>query len=161
MQQKARLEVTCTNRPYFTFCLVSIRTSRPLPSSYDRMKSPQPNMLLATPRQSLEFVGAKVKVLVDAISDLRQYHLDHVVQLLELVLVGDQSTRKSSLMSVLTEIQLPKDQGICTRYPANIKTSPVDTWSCKILLQQYFRYENPRGRTIDSRSVTKKNLFPL
>lgn len=119
------------------------------------MAQPQPPS-----RQGLEFVGAKVKVLVDAINDLRQFGLDHVVQLPELVLVGDQSAGKSSLMSALTEVQLPKGQGICTKCPANIKTGPADTWTCKISLQQYFRYENSRGRGIDSRSVTKKQPFP-
>lgn len=110
--------------------------------------------------QGLEFVGLKVKLLVDAINDLRQFGLDHVIQLPELVLVGDQSHGKSSLMSALTEVQLPKGLGICTRCPANIKTSPADTWSCKISLEQYFRYENPRGRAINEKSITSKQPFP-
>lgn len=109
----------------------------------------------------MEFVGRHVKVLVDAISDLRNFGLDHVVELPELVLVGDQSAGKSSLMSALTEVQLPRDQGICTKCPANIKTSPAEEgWTCKVSLQQYYRYENPNGRIIDSRSVTRKNPFP-
>jgi hypothetical protein len=109
----------------------------------------------------LEFVGQKVKILVDAINDLRLYGLDHVVQLPELVLVGDQSAGKSSLMSALTEVQLPRDQGMCTKCPANIKTSPADTWSCKVSLQQYWKYANPLCKVVDMRTVTKKNPFPL
>jgi len=93
------------------------------------------SMALAKP-QGLEFVGSKVKILVDAISDLRRYGLQHVVELPELVLVGDQSAGKSSLMSALTEVKLPRDQGICTKCPANIKTSPANKWSCKISLVQ-------------------------
>lgn len=61
--------------------------------------------------QGFEIVGKNVKILVDAISDLREFDLSHVVELPELVLVGDQSAGKSSLMSALTEIQLPRDQG--------------------------------------------------
>ncbi|KAH9211941.1 P-loop containing nucleoside triphosphate hydrolase protein [Leptodontidium sp. 2 PMI_412] len=110
--------------------------------------------------QGLEFVGQKVKILVDAINDLRNFGLEQVVDLPELVLVGDQSAGKSSLMSALTEVQLPRDQGICTKCPANLKTSPAETWSCKVSLQRYYRYENPRGGIIDQKSVTKKNPFP-
>jgi hypothetical protein len=85
--------------------------------------------------QGLELVDQKVKILVDAISELRKLGLGHVVQLPELVLIGDQSASKSSLMSALTEVQLPNDQGICTKCPANIKTSPSDTWTCQVSLQ--------------------------
>lgn len=113
-----------------------------------------------TPTQGLELVGQKVKILVDAISELRNFGLDHVVQLPELVLVGDQSAGKSSLMSALTEVQLPKDQGICTKCPANIKTSPSDTWSCKVSLQQYYKYVSPGPRGVESKHVTKTRPFP-
>jgi GTPase SAR1 family protein len=105
-------------------------------------------------------VGRNVKVLVDAINQLRKFGLDHVVQLPELVLVGDQSAGKSSLMSALTEVSLPRDQGICTKCPANITTSPASLWSCKVSLQQYYRYVNPGPRGVDSKNVTKKNPFP-
>ncbi|PMD65465.1 uncharacterized protein K444DRAFT_519277 [Hyaloscypha bicolor E] len=110
--------------------------------------------------QGLELVGQKVKILVDAISELRNFGLDHVVQLPELVLVGDQSAGKSSLMSALTEVQLPKDQGICTKCPANIKTSPSDTWTCQVSLQQYYKYISPGPRGVESRHVTKARPFP-
>jgi len=112
------------------------------------------------PDQGLEFVGQKVKLLVDAISELRKFGLDHVIGLPELVLVGDQSAGKSSLMSALTEVQLPRDQGICTRCPANIKTSPANTWSCKVSLQQYYKYINPGLKGVEVKHVTKNNPFP-
>ncbi|KAE8453298.1 hypothetical protein EG329_011365 [Mollisiaceae sp. DMI_Dod_QoI] len=142
---------------------VSARTSRLSPShTYhpSNHHSNQAEMDPPPPSQGLEFVGRNVKVLVDAISDLQKYGLEHVVSLPELVLVGDQSAGKSSLMSALTEVQLPRDQGICTKCPANIKTSPADEWSCKVSLQQSYRYDNPRGRIINSSSVNKKNPFP-
>lgn len=105
--------------------------------------------------QGLEFVGKKSSLLINAISDLRKFGLQHVVELPELVLVGDQSAGKSSLMSALTEVQLPKDQGICTKCPANIKTAPGDTWSCKVVLQQDYKYQQPRGKI----TVTQRSPF--
>lgn len=108
--------------------------------------------------QGLEYLGRNVKLLVDAISDLQTFGLSHVVGLPELVLVGDQSAGKSSLMSALTEVQLPRAQGICTKCPANITTSPAEEWSCKVSLQQNYRYD-PR-RKADVKSVKKSDPFP-
>lgn len=128
-----------------------------LPSTASQSQSSQDQMAPARP-QGLEFVGSKVKLLVDGISELRKFGLQHVVALPELVLVGDQSAGKSSLMSALTEVKLPRDQGICTKCPANIKTSPAETWSCKISLQQEYRY-SPSNRITEA-TVTKNNPFP-
>jgi len=139
--------------------LVSVPTSQaPVPGPSSQYIDPMAEEAQAT--KGLELVGQKVKILVDAISELRNFGLDHVVQLPELVLVGDQSHGKSSLMSALTEVQLPKDQGITTKCPTNIKTSPAETWSCQVSLQQHYKYEFPGPRNIDLKRVTKARPFP-
>lgn len=84
---------------------------------------------MPAPGASLELVGEKVSLLVNAIEELRKLGLKEIdTELPELVLVGDQSAGKSSLMGAIAEINLPKDKGMCTRCPANIKTSSADTW---------------------------------
>jgi GTPase SAR1 family protein len=108
----------------------------------------------------LHLVGHRVQVLVDAIQDFREFGVDHVVQLPELVLVGDQSAGKSSLMSALAEIHLPQSAGCCTRCPAHIKTTPAETWTCKISLEREYSYNPLSGRPIESRDVTKNKPFP-
>ena len=145
--------------PHSHALIVSARTSRPSSRPNDATRA-APMAEVPAAQTGLEFVGQDAKILVDAINDLRQFGLDHVVQLPELVLVGDQSAGKSSLMSALTEVQLPRDQGMCTKCPANIKTAPAEFWSCKVSLQQYYKYVDPGGKVIDSRTVTKKNPFP-
>jgi ABC-type arginine transport system ATPase subunit len=90
----------------------------------------------------LHTVGRGVKIFVDAIEQLREIGLNNVVQLPELVLVGDQSAGKSSLMGALAEIHLPKSGGTCTRCPAHIKTATAAQWSCKISLRQEYRYSS-------------------
>lgn len=92
----------------------------------------------ATPESGLHIVGRKANILVDAINELRGFGLDHVVPLPELVLVGDQSAGKSSLMSALAEIQLPRSEGICTRCPASIQTLPKKEWTCTVSLEKKF-----------------------
>ncbi len=109
---------------------------------------------------SLHIVGRRVQVLVDAIHDFRKFGVDHVVQLPELVLVGDQSAGKSSLMGALAEIHLPQNVGCCTRCPAHIKTAPAEAWSCKVSLQQFYSYEPLSGRPLDPKDVTRNRPFP-
>jgi GTPase SAR1 family protein len=105
-------------------------------------------------------VGHRVQVLVDAIQDLREFGVDHFVGLPELVLVGDQSAGKSSLMGALTEIHLPQSAGCCTRCPAHIKTTPAEVWTCKISLEQQYSYEPINGRPIELKDVTRNRPFP-
>lgn len=69
------------------------------------------------PGQGLEIVGKKVKLLVDAIEDLRKLGLRALDTVLpELVLVGDQSAGKSSLMGAIAEINLPRATGTYTLF---------------------------------------------
>lgn len=44
----------------------------------------------------------------------------------QLVVVGDQSSGKSSVLEALTGLPLPRDSGLCTRFPTQIlfKRSP-------------------------------------
>jgi len=108
------------------------------------------------PGASLQLVGAKVNLLVDAIEELRQLGLKEInTELPELVLVGDQSAGKSTLMGAIAEINLPKDKGMCTRCPANIKTAPADTWSCSVSLHEYYHFTTEKSRV-----PTKAKPFP-
>lgn len=94
--------------------------------------------------------------MVDAIEELRKLGLKEIdTELPELVLVGDQSAGKSSLMGAIAEINLPKDMGMCSRCPANIKTSPGETWACTVSLHEYYQYTNG-----SSRAPTKLQAFP-
>ena len=109
---------------------------------------------------SLQIVGEKVKLLVDAIEDLRKLGLREIdTELPELVLVGDQSAGKSSLMGAIAEINLPKNSGMCTRCPANIKTSSsVDgSWSCVVSLQESYYHQPDHRRNL---IPTKNQPFP-
>ena len=110
------------------------------------------------PGASLEIVGEKTNELVTAIEELRQLGLKELdTELPELVLVGDQSAGKSTLMGAIAEINLPKDKGMCTRCPTNIKTSPGNSWSCKVSLHQYYYYSTDSKRTP---APNKANRFP-
>ncbi|CAB4286012.1 unnamed protein product [Prunus armeniaca] len=60
----------------------------------------------------------KIRPLLDAVDKLRNLMvMDEGIQLPTIVVVGDQSSGKSSVLESLAGISLPRGQGICTRVP--------------------------------------------
>ncbi|KAI1497687.1 P-loop containing nucleoside triphosphate hydrolase protein [Biscogniauxia marginata] len=106
-------------------------------------------------------IGIKLKACNDTLGTLQQLGIQHVATLPELVLVGDQSSGKSSLMSALARLDLPRSSGICTRCPFHIRMSSSNGshWSCTISLQQDYDYRPPNRRVKES-DVTRTNPLP-
>ncbi|KAG5222141.1 dynamin-related protein [Salix suchowensis] len=60
----------------------------------------------------------RIRPLLDAVDKLRHLQvMKEGIQLPTIVVVGDQSSGKSSVLESLTGISLPRGQGICTRVP--------------------------------------------
>ncbi|CZS92619.1 uncharacterized protein RAG0_03180 [Rhynchosporium agropyri] len=126
-----------------------------IPSRSSRLPSTPTPRAPKHPRQThpprmesgLEVVGRNVKKLVETIEKLKRIGLKSIdAQLPELVLVGDQSAGKSSLMGAIAEINLPKGQSMCTRCPTNIRTSSSETWTCIITLEISYSFQAHKGR---------------
>ncbi|KAI1823128.1 P-loop containing nucleoside triphosphate hydrolase protein [Xylaria intraflava] len=104
-------------------------------------------------------IGLKMQKYNDALGEFQLLGISQVAVLPELVLVGDQSSGKSTLMSALARLNIPTSSGICTRCPLHIRMSSSSHWSCSISLQQPYRYEVPKGPIVQS-DVTDDNPFP-
>ncbi|KAI0597954.1 P-loop containing nucleoside triphosphate hydrolase protein [Biscogniauxia sp. FL1348] len=102
-------------------------------------------------------IGVKFKALNDTLGTLQQLGIQNETPLPELVLVGDQSSGKSSL----TRLDLPKSSGICTRCPFHIRMTGSNTphYSYTVSLQQDYDY-NPTSRRFKESDVTRSNPFP-
>ncbi|KAG8374967.1 hypothetical protein BUALT_Bualt10G0050700 [Buddleja alternifolia] len=62
--------------------------------------------------------NARIRPLLDAVDRLRHLKItEEGIQLPTIVVVGDQSSGKSSVLESLAGISLPRGQGICTRVP--------------------------------------------
>ncbi|XXG96246.1 hypothetical protein Hte_002527 [Hypoxylon texense] len=107
-------------------------------------------------------IGLKQKACNDTLGDLQTLGVSHVAALPELVLVGDQSSGKSSLMSGLARVNLPRSAGVCTRCPLHIRliSSNLDRWSCSVSLQQDFDFQPFPDRKPRTSDVTRTNPFP-
>jgi len=58
--------------------------------------------------------------VLNIIAQLRKCGLDSVLQLPQIVVCGDQSAGKSSVLEALTEIPFPRSDNLCTRYATEI-----------------------------------------
>ncbi|KAI3324441.1 dynamin family protein [Xylariaceae sp. AK1471] len=105
-------------------------------------------------------IGMKLRAFNDTLGDLQRLGVSHVAALPELVLVGDQSAGKSSLMSGLARVNLPRSAGVGTRCPLHIRliASTNAHWSCTVALQLDYDFE-PKGK-IKKSDVTASNPFP-
>ncbi len=104
-------------------------------------------------------MGLKLKAINDALGKLQTLGIQHVASQPEIVLVGDQSAGKSSLMSALAGLDLPQSQGTCTRCPMHIRLSRATEWCCRISLHIDYKY-SPGPKAITARNVTSNNKFP-
>jgi len=111
------------------------------------------------PNRALKDFGQKLKDINDALGELQARGIQHVANLPELVLVGDQSSGKSSLMSAIAGLTLPRSTGTCTRCPIHIRVSRADEWSCRVYLKIDYAYQQ-RDRPITKEDVTNRDKFP-
>lgn len=110
--------------------------------------------------KNLKDIGQHLKKFNDTLGSLQQLGIHHDTPLPELILVGDQSSGKSSLMSAISQIILPRSDGVCTRCPIHIRLSSDSTWRCRISLQQDYAYNPPNDLPITEADVTDTNPFP-
>lgn len=58
--------------------------------------------------------------ILDTVAKIRKCGLDSILSLPQLVVCGDQSTGKSSVLEALTEIPFPRNDNLCTRFATEI-----------------------------------------
>lgn len=104
----------------------------------------------AIPDLVIETLGRGVKELVQAINKIEQLGITKVAgDTPKIVVIGDQSTGKSSVINAISGIQVPRSSGTCTRCPMQITLTenkePNARWRCEVSLRQEFWYDGNRA----------------
>jgi len=74
----------------------------------------------------------KQRLVLDTIAQIRKCGLESVLSLPQLVVCGDQSAGKSSVLEALTEIPFPRNDNLCTRFATEIILRRATTTSLTI-----------------------------
>ncbi|KAL8781027.1 MAG: hypothetical protein Q9213_006204 [Squamulea squamosa] len=117
----------------------------------------------------LELLGQGMKAFVTVVQNLRDLGVEELVlPLPKIVVLGDQSTGKSSLIEGISGIKVPRSSGTCTRCPLELNLTPAEAgspWKATIYLQKRYIYEGPQlqpfGKSAAARGEAATKSRPL
>lgn len=99
---------------------------------------------------------------------LRDLNIGQHVPLPQLVVVGDQSSGKSSLLESLSGIPFPKDQSLCTRHVTQITSRRASEHSVKISInpgprvsEEHRKHVEAFNKTLPSRQDFRKQFVDI
>ncbi|XP_021822547.1 dynamin-related protein 4C-like [Prunus avium] len=102
----------------------------------------------------------KIRPLLDAVDKLRSLEvMEEGIQLPTIVVVGDQSSGKSSVLESLAGISLPRGQGICTRVPLIMRLQHHSDPEPELSLEYNGRVEHTDEDNISEDIVNATNLI--
>ncbi|KAL0571650.1 hypothetical protein V5O48_010308 [Marasmius crinis-equi] len=112
--------------------------------------------------------ASRRKDLLAVVNQLRSLGAQGELDLPRIVIIGNQSAGKSSVVEALSGISLPRDAGTCTRAPIECRlTSSSEPWSCKIRIRYEYDSSGKRlhqvknvsfGKTITSKMDVEEAL---
>lgn len=106
---------------------------------------------------SAPVLGEEAQKLISCNQKLQELGIDDTIKLARIVVIGDQSTGKSSLIEAISTIKVPKAANLCTRCPIAINLtsgdSPSSLWRCTVYIEERYTF-NPALRR---RKISKTN----
>ncbi|KAF8365221.1 hypothetical protein HHK36_032772 [Tetracentron sinense] len=97
---------------------LSFKTAESSSNGHIRAATPEPSPAYDDAAPLVSTYNDRIRPLLDAIDKLRHLKvMKEGIELPTIVVVGDQSSGKSSVLESLAGISLPRGQGICTRVP--------------------------------------------
>ncbi|KZT61035.1 hypothetical protein CALCODRAFT_428383 [Calocera cornea HHB12733] len=89
--------------------------------------------------------------LLDVIDKIRDIGGDVIPPLPRIVVIGNQSAGKSSLIEAVARINVPRDMGTCTRCPSEIRLRSSDgPWTCLISLRWEYDQNGQKLRDVQT-----------
>ncbi|KAL7783592.1 hypothetical protein V8C37DRAFT_414705 [Trichoderma ceciliae] len=95
----------------------------------DNSSNPAPDSVTAE-----QLNNAETRRLLDTIDGLRDLHIGGIVDLPQIIVVGDQCSGKSSVLEAISRVHFPVGDNICTRFPTELvlRRAPKDSTDLRI-----------------------------
>ncbi|KXX73917.1 Interferon-induced GTP-binding protein Mx3 [Madurella mycetomatis] len=75
------------------------------------------------------------KALLDTIDSLREIHVGDIVNLPQIIVVGDQSSGKSSVLETISRVRFPVDGDLCTRFATELVLRRASETAVQVSIQ--------------------------
>lgn len=84
--------------------------------------------------EAIEQLSGERKTLLDTIDNLRKHGIGRFVDLPQIIVVGDQSSGKSSVLEAISRVRFPVKEGVCTRFATELvlRTDPQTRIDVKV-----------------------------
>ncbi|RFU81135.1 interferon-induced gtp-binding mx3 [Trichoderma arundinaceum] len=86
------------------------------------------------PATAEQLNNAETRRLLDTIDSLRDLRIGGIVDLPQIIVVGDQCSGKSSVLEAISRVHFPVSDGICTRFPTELvlRRAPKESTDLRI-----------------------------
>ncbi|XP_041067582.1 interferon-induced GTP-binding protein Mx-like isoform X2 [Carcharodon carcharias] len=94
----------------------------------------------------------KVRTYINVIDEMRSMGIDKEFSLPTIAVIGDQSSGKSSVLEMLSDVGLPRGTGVVTRCPLELKLKKIEEnkpWKAQISYRDYSRTLNHASQVED------------
>ncbi|KAA1467036.1 P-loop containing nucleoside triphosphate hydrolase protein [Dentipellis sp. KUC8613] len=88
------------------------------------------------------------KELLQLVHKLRAMGAQAVIDVPRVVVIGNQSAGKSSVVESISGLSVPRDSGTCTRCPMECRMSSADEWSCQISIRWEYEADNLKKKDV-------------
>ncbi|KAK8015118.1 hypothetical protein PG990_008414 [Apiospora arundinis] len=85
---------------------------------------------------ALDQLHGEQKALLDTIDRLRKHGVGRFVDLPQIIVVGDQSSGKSSVLEAISRVRFPVDDKLCTRFPTELVLRTNDKTKIEVHIQR-------------------------
>ncbi|KAH7021592.1 P-loop containing nucleoside triphosphate hydrolase protein [Microdochium trichocladiopsis] len=102
-------------------------------------------------KEALQGLCSKDRLdLMDAIDRLRSEGIDHLISLPQIIVVGDQSSGKSSVLEAISGVPFPARSSLCTRFPTEVVLRRTSQVSARVSIVPHMSRDDSEKASLSS-----------
>ncbi|KAK4116856.1 hypothetical protein N656DRAFT_701720 [Canariomyces notabilis] len=112
----------------------------------ESLEAPLPPQVALDADSLAQLNNPESKALLDTIDSLREIHVGDIVNLPQIIVVGDQSSGKSSVLEAISRVRFPVDGDLCTRFATELVLRRANETAVQVSIQFADGTPDPAGR---------------